>query len=171
MTSLSECGLSLTRLAYFFPSVVTDFPLSLLTWARVGNCKSSFILLCVLGLNLVLPERNILSPWWKKCWMYLEGILVVVSTSVGVRDDTRQQPTGPSCSQAQPHVTGWLFSWSCPSTSLPIASPGHVHKGIGSRGFGRMRAGLFKIEFRCRATTVRQRFPPDTIHCCLYRTQ
>src|ERR1700691_573463 len=86
MTLLSECGLSLTRLAYVFPSVVTDFPLSLLTWSRVGNCKSSFILLCVLCLNLVLPERNILSPWWKKCWMYLEGILVVVLTSgVGSR--------------------------------------------------------------------------------------
>src|ERR1700685_1487906 len=86
MTLLSECGLSLMRMVYFLPSVITYFPLSLLTWSRVGNCKSSYILLCVLCLNFVLPERNILSPWWKKCWMYLEGILVVVSTSgVGSR--------------------------------------------------------------------------------------
>src|SRR6202044_3310559 len=104
----------------------------------------------------------------EKCWMYLEGILVVVSTSgVGSRRHSTTAHWALVLARSTTHH--WLaLSWSCPLTSLPIASPGHVHKGIGSRGFGRMRVGLFKIEFPCCATTVRQRFPPDTIHCCLF---
>src|SRR6202034_1607916 len=38
-----------TRLVYFLHSVITDLPLSLLTWSRVGSCKSLFkLFFCVI---------------------------------------------------------------------------------------------------------------------------
>jgi len=107
------------------------FALVIATWSRVGNCKSLFNPFCVLCLTFVLPERNILLLWWKKCWMYLEGILVVVLTlGVGLRQHSTTAHW--ALVLASSTTRHWLALFTVmPIDVSAIASPGYVHKGLG----------------------------------------